>query len=66
MHSSSGQVLVEVIAHPVFVRNCVLRSSCPGMGFIIIIGSPFTRLSLVVSPPGFVIMQSEASIIVEM
>ena len=39
-----------------------MRSSCPGSGFTIAIGSPLANASHVVSPPGFPIARSAALI----
>ena len=50
------------IAAPFLVNISVLRVSCPGIGFKIIMGSFLAKASAVVIPPGFVII-TEAMLI---
>ena len=39
-------------------KNSAFSSSCPGIGFITIIGNPEAKISVVVKPPGLVITKS--------
>ena len=55
---NSSSILSSFLIHiatPFFSKNSAFSSSCPGIGLITIIGSPNAKLSVVVSPPGFVI-----------
>ena len=54
-------VFIQIPA-PFFSMNFALSSSCPGIGFIIIIGKQEFIHSVVVSPPGFVIANVETFI----
>ena len=50
------------MATPASSKKTAFSSSCPGIGLIMIRGSPEARLSVVVNPPGFVITKSETLI----
>ena len=47
---------------PRSTKNALFAVSQPGIGAVWIVGIPFTKLSVEVSPPGLVKMTSQASI----